>query len=306
MSEIRANAITDAAGTGAPDFPNGLTSAAGGSLNSPALTGTPTAPTATLGTNTTQIATTAFVIANAGSLDSPAFTGTPTAPTASVGTNTTQLATTAFVNAEIANDAPTKTGGGASGTWGINVTGSAGSVAWGSVTSKPSNIMYYQSFTLDANTMDSNSTGFTYSVNAPYTGPVARFSTGGGYDLWLNATYGGGNDLAFRTRNGDTNTLNPWRAIIHNGNYGSFIGGMATGDVGTYAWIGRPSTGTFVAGTTYAGSGLRYAGTLSATVFSDNTAADVNGATPAGTWRAMGSALQVANRIATTIFLRIA
>lgn len=61
-------------------------------------------------------------------LASPAFTGTPTAPTAAVGTNTTQLATTAFVNAEIANDAPTKTGGGASGTWGISITGSAGSV----------------------------------------------------------------------------------------------------------------------------------------------------------------------------------
>ena len=36
---------------------------------------------------------------------SPAFTGVPTAPTAAVNTNTTQLATTAFVNAEIANDA---------------------------------------------------------------------------------------------------------------------------------------------------------------------------------------------------------
>ena len=94
-------------------------------LASPALTGTPTAPTASLGTNTTQVATTAFVIANAGSLDSPAFTGTPTAPTASVGTNTTQVATTAFVNAEIANDAPTKTGGGASGTWGIAISGNA-------------------------------------------------------------------------------------------------------------------------------------------------------------------------------------
>ena len=35
---------------------------------------------------------------------SPAFTGTPTAPTASVGTNTTQLATTAFV---LANSVPT-------------------------------------------------------------------------------------------------------------------------------------------------------------------------------------------------------
>ena len=35
---------------------------------------------------------------------SPALTGTPTAPTAAVGTNTTQLATTAFVKAAIAND----------------------------------------------------------------------------------------------------------------------------------------------------------------------------------------------------------
>ena len=33
-------------------------------LASPALTGTPTAPTAAVGTNTTQLATTAFVLAN--------------------------------------------------------------------------------------------------------------------------------------------------------------------------------------------------------------------------------------------------
>ena len=109
-------------------------------LASPALTGVPTAPTATVGTNTTQIATTAFVLANAGSgggtpsdanplmngtaapgvstdysrgdhvhptdtsraaLASPTFTGTPAAPTAAAGTNTTQIATTAFVNTQI-------------------------------------------------------------------------------------------------------------------------------------------------------------------------------------------------------------
>jgi uncharacterized phosphosugar-binding protein len=54
MSEIRANTVTDAAGTGSPNFPNGL------SVASPALTGTPTAPTASFGTNTTQVATTAY------------------------------------------------------------------------------------------------------------------------------------------------------------------------------------------------------------------------------------------------------
>ena len=40
-------------------------------------------------------------------------------------------------------DAPTKTGGGASGTWGINVTGTAGSVPWSGVTSTPTTIAGY-------------------------------------------------------------------------------------------------------------------------------------------------------------------
>lgn len=84
-------------------------------IASPALTGVPTAPTAAAGTNTTQIATTAYAFAAASSasananavantalalkanLASPTFTGTPAAPTAALGTNTTQIATTAFV-----------------------------------------------------------------------------------------------------------------------------------------------------------------------------------------------------------------
>jgi hypothetical protein len=53
-------------GTGVLDY--GITNASSwtfvGNIVSPALTGTPTAPTATVGTNTTQIATTAFVLAN--------------------------------------------------------------------------------------------------------------------------------------------------------------------------------------------------------------------------------------------------
>jgi len=101
-------------------------------LNSPAFTGTPTAPTASVGTNTTQLATTAFVQAEIAAdttgfapLASPTFTGVPAAPTAALNTNTTQLATTAFVVAQIADDAPTKTGTGASGTWGISISGNA-------------------------------------------------------------------------------------------------------------------------------------------------------------------------------------
>lgn len=102
-------------------------------LASPALTGVPSAPTAAVDTNTTQLATTAFVVGQASStnpvvngtvavgtstryaradhihptdtsrapLASPTFTGTPAAPTATAGTNTTQIATTAFVTTAV-------------------------------------------------------------------------------------------------------------------------------------------------------------------------------------------------------------
>ncbi|WP_196613967.1 phage tail protein [Escherichia coli] len=107
---------------------------------SPTFTGTPKAPTAPAGNNTTQLATTAFVqaallalvngapttldtlkeiatainndpnfsttITNAlalkAPLASPALTGTPTAPTAAQTVNNTQIATTAFVKSALA------------------------------------------------------------------------------------------------------------------------------------------------------------------------------------------------------------
>ena len=104
----------------------GLTSfTSGGALyatSTSSLT-TGTLPVASGGTGTTTSTGSGSTVLSA----SPTFTGTPAAPTAAVGTNTTQLATTAFVNAEIANDAPTKTGTGATGTWSISITGSAAS-----------------------------------------------------------------------------------------------------------------------------------------------------------------------------------
>lgn len=110
-------------------------------LASPAFTGAPTAPTATAGSNTTQIATTEFVrtatanlvaqtitngvttsapsqdavfdaLALKSPINSPTFTGFPAAPTASPGDNTTKLATTAFVAAAqaVAEDRANHTG----------------------------------------------------------------------------------------------------------------------------------------------------------------------------------------------------
>jgi hypothetical protein len=74
-------------------------------LASPTFTGVPAAPTAAANTNTTQIATTAFVMTEVGdyaTLASPTLTGTPAAPTAAADTNTTQIATTAYVQTELA------------------------------------------------------------------------------------------------------------------------------------------------------------------------------------------------------------
>jgi hypothetical protein len=65
-------------------------------LASPALTGTPTAPTQGPSSNSTAIATTAFVATSYAPLASPALTGTPTAPAPSTSTNNTQIATTSF------------------------------------------------------------------------------------------------------------------------------------------------------------------------------------------------------------------
>ena len=55
-------------------------------LASPTFTGTPIAPTAASGTNSTQIATTAFVATSFSPLASPTFTGTVTIPTATITT----------------------------------------------------------------------------------------------------------------------------------------------------------------------------------------------------------------------------
>ena len=131
------------------------------------------------------------------------------------------------------------TGTGTSGTWGINITGSAGSagsVTWANVSGKPSSIFFYEGFTLDANTMSTNASGFTYSVNAPYTGPIMRVGDGS-YSLQLNAAYsGGGTGIAFRTRNGDAGTFNPWRVILNDANYTSYSPSLTgSGASGTWA-----------------------------------------------------------------------
>jgi hypothetical protein len=110
--------------------------------------------------------------------------------------------------------------------------------------------MYYEGFTLNGDTMGTNSTGFSYAVNAPAVGPIARFSAGGSYDLWLNAAYIGGGTLFFRTRNGDAGTINAWRALVSYGiNYADSIYGTVfydSNDAGYYGdFAGQSRFNTF-------------------------------------------------------------
>jgi hypothetical protein len=74
-------------------------------LDSPALTGAPSAPTPLTSNNSPRLATTEFVKNN---LNNTALTGTPTAPTAAKGTETTQIATTAFVGRAVDEQAASK------------------------------------------------------------------------------------------------------------------------------------------------------------------------------------------------------
>ena len=107
----------------------GVSTAGLAPINSPALTGTPTAPTASPATtNNTQIATTAFTqaaitaaLALYAKLASPIFSGTPTAPTPPLTDNTLKLATTAFVQGLAGNTAVVAVNGGLNFANGIQI-----------------------------------------------------------------------------------------------------------------------------------------------------------------------------------------
>ena len=81
----------------------------------------------------------------------------------------------------------------------------------------------------DANTVATNTSSFTYALNAPNNGYLGYFGNGG-YGLQLNSDYTVGDRLAFRTRNGDAGIFNSWRDILWNGYTftARFAGGFGT------------------------------------------------------------------------------
>ena len=229
-----------------------------------------TATTPATGDTSTAVATTTWVRNQAyATLSNPALSGTPTAPTAGLSTNTTQLATTAFTLAQIANDAPTKTGTGASGTWAINISGTA-ALATTAATAQAlvtSNVYTVNALTNNTwysfNDLNRNADSATYYPNAatqafrwffanapaigtggnyagvlhfsPFAGTTA--STGdASYQLAFGSTAANGGGVPqLRLRKGIDTTWNSWYDILTSANYNAYSPTLTgTGASGTW------------------------------------------------------------------------
>ncbi len=144
--------------------------------------------------------------------------------------------------------APTLTGGGASGTWGINVTGSAGSVAWTNVTSRPTAV---SSFTNDSGYLTS-STGVTTTNNSSLnsdsrnTRGVTRLYRRDDNSDYSVQTYWTGSYWRLYGYSGDSG-----HADTHVGyadSAGSVSGGLTTSNYSSYA---LPLSGGSLTGLVY-------------------------------------------------------
>ena len=240
-------------------------------LASPALTGTPTAPTAAVDTNTTQIATTAYVVGQGyAKLASPALSGTPTAPTAAAGTNTTQLATTAFVTGNFLRQA-------VQGDWATvntqpNVVGLIGWKNYGN-----NHVIF------DASNGTSPSGGAVNNTNSG-SAWTATYPTLMGWNGV--STYGVRVDVC---RLADTVTT------ISTAQTLGATAAAGIGDVGSYGLMRFSTLTAATPGTTVAGSAIIYS----------NANGGGGGASASGTWKLMGNTGTGTNAASASLFLRI-
>lgn len=138
--------------------------------------------------------------------------------------------------------APTLTGGGASGTWNINVNGAAGSVPWSGVTGKPTTVAGYGiSDFVSSNgstpvAADSTTTNGLYYVN----GNIGLFGQSDGAlyvqgysSAWAGQIYQDYRSGQLAVRGKNSGAWQAWRTIVDSGNFNNFAptltGGGASG-----------------------------------------------------------------------------
>ena len=225
-------------------------------LASPTFTGVPAAPTAAVDTNTTQLATTAYVVGQGyAKLASPALSGTPTAPTATAGTNTTQIATTAFVTSAVPSFGATAD---------INEPSSTTKAA--SIANVRDMLLSpgYQFLYLAVGVSGTNLSGY-YSSNGGRFKDYASSTTAGSYGQWTLDTNASSIGYAGYTRGDNLNVHNWSKKIWMTGRclYGVWSTSAGIGDANTFARVnlgGKNGFGSGDISATLKGIGWKFAG----------------------------------------------
>lgn len=130
----------------------------------------------------------------------------------------------------------TKTGGGASGTWGISITGSA---PWANITGKPTLLtlagitsltnkdLNYARYNFGTTNKGNDSTQLNVPANYGLYLSLAYSDKNQGGQIFFNTVPGTTGTLYFRTRNaGDGNTVNtwkPWKTVLDSTNYTAYF-----------------------------------------------------------------------------------
>lgn len=130
----------------------------------------------------------------------------------------------------------TKTGGGASGTWGISITGSA---PWANITGKPTLLtlagitsltnkdLNYARYNFGTTNKGDDSTQLNVPANYGLYLSLAYSDKNQGGQIFFNTVPGTTGTLYFRTRNagaGNTvNTWKPWKTVLDSTNYTAYF-----------------------------------------------------------------------------------
>lgn len=152
------------------------------------------------------------------------------------GSGSTSAWTRVLTHRNYTNYTVTKTGGGASGTWGISITGSA---PWANITGKPTLLtlagitsltnkdLNYARYNFGTTNKGDDSTQLNVPANYGLYLSLAYSDKNQGGQIFFNTVPGTTGTLYFRTRNaGNGNTVNTWKSwktVLDSTNYTAYF-----------------------------------------------------------------------------------